>query len=114
MPLNLKPCPTVQVRDNPIGCSPLITATREILETRVQKWLRDEFHTVRAAREVRNSPGCLSVMVSEQQTHRALRILDALIRALASRGISVEFGKGQLGYGSEVLPPLVLPHFAWL
>jgi hypothetical protein len=73
--------PEIRIRENLQGCSRLITATWVELE----KATPDKYGML----DVRQSPGCLSVAVSEAQVHRTLLILDTLLREFEKREVTV-------------------------
>jgi hypothetical protein len=75
----------IRVADTLHNPHPLVRQTRQVLE----KAKSDEYGVVR---RIWNQ-NCLSLRVSKTALHRALRIMDALIKALEARGYSVEVGK---------------------
>lgn len=76
----------IQVRDTLHGAHPLVVKTREMLEsagTDDRGMLRPD------GRGYQAKTGALAVHVSKSQVHRALRIFDALLKAIEDRGWSV-------------------------
>jgi hypothetical protein len=69
--------PDVQILDDLTGCEPIVTVTRRALEKSRTHY--SDLH------DVTREPGCLAVRVSLTQIDRALRILDALAKAMQAR-----------------------------
>jgi hypothetical protein len=76
--------PKIEVPEHLRGCHPLISATRKAIETGRAR----EDHLVKTT-----APDMLDVVVSKSGLHRALRLMDALIRACEARGWKVNASK---------------------
>jgi len=68
--------------------------TREARDA-IEGGYTDSCHRMRAAWSVRSGDGCLDIGVSKKTLHRALRIMDALVKALEARGCEITFDKGR-------------------
>jgi hypothetical protein len=79
----------IEVSPNLRGAHQLVSAARYAIEN----GYIDGCGRMRAAWTVRNREGCLDIRVSKQMLPRALRIMDALVKALEARGHDVEFSK---------------------
>ena len=76
----------IQVRDTLHGAHPLVVQTREMLESAAPDD-RGILHP--DGRGYHTKTGALAVHVSKPQIHRALRIFDALLKAIESNGWTV-------------------------
>ena len=82
----LKTGKRIQVRDTLHGAHPLVVKTREMLESAAPDD-RGILHP--DGRGYHTKSGALAVHVSKPQVHRALRIFDALLKAIESNGWTV-------------------------
>jgi hypothetical protein len=94
-----EPTPRTVVPDTLRNPHPLVAATRELLKGAGP---RDAFVSCR-------EKVCLDIAVSRGARGRALRLMDALLKALEGRGFTVEIvpPRRSTGYGSSYLHPAV-------
>ena len=90
--INAETLPTnrIEVSPNLRGAHPLVRDARDAIEG----GYTDSCHRMRAARSVRSGQGCLDIRVSKETLPRALRIMDALVKALEAHGHEIRFDKG--------------------
>jgi hypothetical protein len=81
----------IEVSSNLRGAHPLVRDARDAIEG----GYTDSCHRMRAAWSVRSGEGCLDIRVSKKTLPRALRIMDALVKALEARGCEIKFDKGR-------------------